>query len=465
MSRIELPARRATARAGEYPVMNRQICPLPRKAPLCAGLCLALALASTAAPLLAAPSVDNCGDDGLVQGSLRYAIAHAASGETIDLSQLPTKCGGAKTADAVITLENGEIPIGQDVLKLQGPSVGTVTIEPAAGSQSRVFEHTGANAVELAINDLTIANGNLALGAGYDVYGGCISSDGTVFLTRSTVRDCTAGGHRAVGGGIFAVQGIILLHSTITGNKALGSADGEGGGVYTSGGLTLSYSTVSNNEASDIGGGIHADSFLPGVYSHVYNSTIEGNVAARSGAAAFETPHGIIILNTTISGNITTSAGDDALFVEGGSVYIANSTIAFNSGGGVYMFAGNLTLQSSIIAHNASPGLPDFNWDWDSTVTGADNLVMSPAIALPGVIKLTSDPKLGPLQYNGGRTRTHMLLAGSPAIGAGNDNWGMWTDQRGWGYPRTTPAGGGYLTDIGAVQREWIFHGDFDDDP
>jgi hypothetical protein len=58
-----------------------------------------------------------------------------------------------------------------------------------------------------------------------------------------------------------------------------------------------------------------------------------------------------------------------------------------------------------------------------------------------------------------------MLLAGSPAIGAGNNNAGLWIDQRGWGYPRMTPGGGGNLTDIGAVQREWIFHGDFDGAP
>jgi hypothetical protein len=452
----------ARPRAQEkYPVTNRLISPLPRKAPLCASLCLALALGSTAAPLIAAPSVDNCGDDGLVQGSLRYAIAHAASGETIDLSQLPTKCGGAETAAAVITLENGEIPIGQDVLKLQGPSVGTVTIEPAAGSQSRVFHHTGA--VQLAINDLTIANGNLQPGAAYDAFGGCVTSSGTIFITRSTIRDCTASGYTALGGGVYASKGVILLHSLVSGNEAISSHLGEGGGVYTRGGLDLSFSTISNNEATDVGGGIVANSVTPGVYSHVYNSTIEGNIAAAFGAADFETTHGITILNTTISGN-TTSAEDDALFVIGGSVYIANSTIAFNSGGGLYMLAGNLTLQSSIVAHNATAGVPDFNWS-NSTIIGANNLVMSPAGALPGVITLNSDPKLGPLQYNGGPTRTHMLLAGSPAIGAGNNNAGLWTDQRGWGYPRTTPGGGGYLTDIGAVQREWIFHGDFDRDP
>jgi hypothetical protein len=65
-----------------------------RKAPLCAALCVALALGTASSPLFAV-EVMNCGDGGPGSGSLRDAITSAASGETIDLSQLPTKCGTA----------------------------------------------------------------------------------------------------------------------------------------------------------------------------------------------------------------------------------------------------------------------------------------------------------------------------------------------------------------------------------
>ena len=41
------------------------------------------------------------------------------------------------------------------------------------------------------------------------------------------------------------------------------------------------------------------------------------------------------------------------------------------------------------------------------------------------------DPKLGPLKNNGGRTKTHALLAGSPAIDAGDNAGVPATDQRG----------------------------------
>jgi hypothetical protein len=57
------------------------------------------------------------------------------------------------------------------------------------------------------------------------------------------------------------------------------------------------------------------------------------------------------------------------------------------------------------------------------------------------------DPRLGPLQNNGGPTQTEALLPGSPAIGAGDPNAvSLRTDQR--GFPRTTKG----KIDIGAFE-------------
>jgi hypothetical protein len=57
------------------------------------------------------------------------------------------------------------------------------------------------------------------------------------------------------------------------------------------------------------------------------------------------------------------------------------------------------------------------------------------------------DPKLGPLQDNGGPTWTMALLPGSPAIGAGGPSDSEW-DQRGPGYPGSFNG----ATDIGAYE-------------
>jgi len=96
-----------------------------------------------------------------------------------------------------------------------------------------------------------------------------------------------------------------------------------------------------------------------------------------------------------------------------------------------------------------------------ASMTGANNLFGFSSVTPPsGTIELES-PMLGPLEFNGGSTLTHMLMSGSPAIDAGNDEANVAFDQRGNGYPRTI--GGG--TDIGAYEldtNDVIFVNGFD---
>jgi len=61
---------------------------------------------------------------------------------------------------------------------------------------------------------------------------------------------------------------------------------------------------------------------------------------------------------------------------------------------------------------------------------------------------ITADPKVGPLQNNGGPTDTMALLDGSPAINAADNALCPATDQRGIARPQ--PAGG--VCDIGAYE-------------
>jgi hypothetical protein len=62
---------------------------------------------------------------------------------------------------------------------------------------------------------------------------------------------------------------------------------------------------------------------------------------------------------------------------------------------------------------------------------------------------LNLHPVLGPLGNNGGPTRTHTLLPGSPAINAGNNDYASATDQR--GLPRIANG----TVDIGAVEFQY----------
>jgi hypothetical protein len=74
------------------------------------------------------------------------------------------------------------------------------------------------------------------------------------------------------------------------------------------------------------------------------------------------------------------------------------------------------------------------------------NLVGDGSYSNGGNNFLSGDAKLGPLANNGGPTRTHALLADSPAIDAGNCAFAESYDQRG----RPRPIGAS--CDIGAFE-------------
>jgi hypothetical protein len=63
-----------------------------------------------------------------------------------------------------------------------------------------------------------------------------------------------------------------------------------------------------------------------------------------------------------------------------------------------------------------------------------------------------TNPKLGPLQLNGGSTTTHALLAGSPAIDAGTNVGCPAIDQRGIIRPKDGNGDSVAICDIGAYE-------------
>ncbi len=278
---------------------------------------------------------------------------------------------------------------------------------------------------------------------------------------------------------VFALNGSITITGmTITGGN--GNGGNPGGGIAVGGGtVTISNSVVSGNSTVGTGGGIHtlsANLILNGV-------TISGNTGADGGGIQHEGGT-LTISNSTFSGNRATDVnGGGGLRAAGSTVTIRNSTFTLNStagnGGGIQRVVGTVNVGNTIIAGNidtSTNNAPDIQ---GAFTTAGNNLIGNSAGGTGFTNGVSGDkvgvsPLLGALYLNGGTTRTHALLAGSPAIDAGSNTLAstasLTTDQRGVGFPRTIDGDGNasVIVDMGAYERNPALLGqrrvDFDGD-
>lgn len=150
--------------------------------------------------------------------------------------------------------------------------------------------------------------------------------------------------------------------------------------------------------------------------------------------------------NCTMSGNFD-DVRNFGLRLSGTT--LENCTVTGNGGTGLKVFGSDVRLINTIVAGNgtADCGGADVNslghnLDGDGSC-GLDTL-LGDLVAV--------DPLLGPLRDNGGETRTHVLLDGSPAIDAGAVGTPLTVDQRGAPRPLDGDSDGTPQGDIGAVE-------------
>ena len=158
--------------------------------------------------------------------------------------------------------------------------------------------------------------------------------------------------------------------------------------------------------------------------------------------------------------------GGGGIFASAGT--ILNCTIAENfsavDGGGILWAGGAnpIHVKNTIIAYNLVLTIPEVGQDVSGVfVSGGHNLIGvvngSSGFGAPGDLLGTVgnplDPMLAPLANNGGRTQTHALLPGSPAIDHGDNAGAPATDQRGVARPRDGDGNGSKVVDIGAFER------------
>jgi hypothetical protein len=354
------------------------------------------------AVLLSAPAhaatVANTADSG--PGSLRQAIANAATGETINFSSSGT-----------ITLTSGELSITKDLI-ISGPGASSLLIQRSSAIGTldfRIFNISPG--YKVVISGLTVSNGR-------DDAGGGIYNEGDL-----TLNDCVISGNVATenGGGIVNLSSLAIKNCVIRGNSVAGeTGDGFGGGMYNAGTATalnciISTNSVTSATGSAFGGGIYNDETLT-LTSAVINSnsanggpndgggfgggidngfgtvdlidsTVSANVArggagsegglAQAGGVAND--FGTVTLeHSTVSGNSAVGGnGGKGGSAEGGgvangegSVYLFSSTVSGNVsssgagtagltpsyGGGIYNDVGTVEATHSTIASNAVPG-------------------------------------------------------------------------------------------------------------
>ncbi|MBK8022879.1 MAG: hypothetical protein IPK19_15970 [Chloroflexi bacterium] len=315
---------------------------------------------------------------------------------------------------------------------------------------------------------------NLTAGAAYTLTAAYASSTGLPpIVTAATAGTLTINGdgatiERSSAGGtpdfrLFTVNSganLILNLVTLRNGRVLG---GSGGAITNDGGnLTLTASTLDSNTAGSAGG----------LYNHsasvttLRDSTLSNNTATSYGGGIASSSATLNVINSTISGNDIVSAGDSSgggaldAYGAASTVLVVNSTITDNTApqaarSGIWLEAGTLTIQNSIVAGN--------NGTTNCLISGG--VLVDNGGNIDGGISCgfgtgagsfwNTDPLLGPLADNGGPTQTHLPAATSPAINAGTNaravdqnGAALTSDQRGTGYARIISD----VVDSGAVE-------------
>ncbi|MEO1526977.1 MAG: choice-of-anchor Q domain-containing protein [Planctomycetota bacterium] len=363
------------------------------------------------------------------------------AGATVDMGALEK----TEAASLIVTTDQDIVDSSDGMTSLREaiafanltPGEDTITFDASLAGSSIVL-----NGTELLINDSLIIDASALISSvtidadGQSRVLSFIDSSGDLTIDGLNI---VGGSTAASGGGIhFSSQGTLEVNqSSLFGN----SSASDGGGVSsTNGEIIVTNSTISGNSADRDGGGI--DSRVGDVL--VSNSTLSGNMAVVGGA--IHTSVGdVTLIGSTLFGNSSEFRGGGVGLEVGAGVAIRveSSIVAGNTVGGVSNdfftdLASPLTINHSLIGN--SDGLGAFD-------SGVGNLTGNTADPL--------DPLLGELADNGGRTPTHALLPGSPAIDAGDnalavdaDGNPLAFDQRGAGFGRIV----GGTVDIGAVE-------------
>ena len=298
------------------------------------------------------------------------------------------------------------------------------------------------------------------------------------------LEDVVVEGNRAVrgssqGGGIHHSGTMLRLTRTVVRDNR---ANGQGGGIHSGGTLTITDSEVSSNVGGPGGGLFLYTPTLAPRATRIERTTVADNAATGSGGGIGAGGRTVVeLIASTVADNTASTAGGGLAVFAGGDLQVENSTISGNvvtgtGGGGGIQSSSSVAprVRYATVVGNTSPGTttggalhragtgPAFDVE-GSILSSAQlpvcsngavrslghNLARDTSCALSAATDLPpAAPELGPLADNGGPTRTHALLAASPAIDAAAASGPECPalDQRGGGRPV------GSRCDVGAFE-------------
>lgn len=416
-----------------------------------AAACALVPATAGAATITVSSATDDFGTD-LGSCSLREAVqlanldvmafggCTASADEGLDTIVLASGTTYNLTLAGVENLNaTGDLDVLGEPIAVQAATAGTAATISAGGvTTDRVFDLApeGMAIGSATFTDVDITGGSDSAGAG-----------------GAGIRAGTAGGT------------LTITRARISANNA---PAGAGGAMRLDNAATTITDSIIENNSADGGGAIFNElGNLTIVRSSINGNTTVG--ATSSGGGITKTSSGTTsLVNTTLSGNATKANGG-AIFSNSGTLNLSNATIAENDadsddagtggdGGGIFLAGGTANVRNSILGDNAdNSSAGSVFHDCAGTIVSPGHNLIENAIGCTGTVPgdLTGlDANLASLAIYGGASKTHGLLPGSPAIGAGNPGVPgsgapacEATDQR--GLPRT---GGAEPCDVGAFE-------------
>ena len=321
--------------------------------------------------------------EAIIAANTDTAVDACPAGSGADTISLPAGTYALTIAgtneDAAAT---GDLDITQD-LTIAGAGRLTTTID-AAGID-RAFDMVG-NLTDVQLSDVRITGGNSVTAGG----SGIRLTGGTLYLVNSRVTNNTGLG------GIFVSSGDLTVANSRMDNNSESAIV-----LLLASSATIVNSDISNNTRSGNNSG--AGIATAGGTVTVVNSTISSNTGTGSGGGIFSNNSPVNLYNVTLSNNTSDSDADGV-----------------GDGGGIYVTGSVPTLRNTLIGGNFDNSPATQHPDCSGSVTSEGyNLISSTTGCIifgntTGNI-IGVSPNLGPLQLNGGDTRTHALLTGSPA--------------------------------------------------